>query len=309
MFEAIAKAEHIVLIAHVNPDADALGSASAFYTYLMRLHKKVTLFCATERVNPRLAFLPWFDKMRHQFPAKADLLISFDCGAQNRLGIESDCPIINIDHHKSNACYGTFNCVDVSAISTTQVLFDLFKKEDIKINAKMATALYAGLLDDSHGFLAPKCDVKSFTMAADLLASGAAIKQCADALFHFNSLAALRLKGLMLLQMQLICEAQVVVHLIDREMMLQSGGREVDCEAALEESMGLPHVVLGVMLRENRDATMKCSLRSRGDLDVEKIAQKFGGGGHHHAAGFEVKEGSLQALYAELLPIIKEEFR
>ena len=309
MFEAIAKAKHIVLVAHVNPDADALGSASAFYTYLMRLEKKVTLFCATDRINPRLAFLPWFDKMRHQFPAKADLAISFDCGAKKRLGLDIDCPIINIDHHKSNEHYGLYNRIDVSAISTTQVLFDLFNLEKIKINPKMATSLYAGLLDDSHAFLSPKSDARSFKMAESLVDSGAALQVCADALFHFNSLAGLRLKALMLAQMQLLQEAQVVLHLVSREMMLESGAREVDCEPALEESMGMPHVVLGVLLRENRDGTIKGSLRSIGDLDVEKMAQKFGGGGHHHAAGFDIKEGSLQAVYAEILPMIKEEFR
>ena len=146
-------------------------------------------------------------------------------------------------------------------------------------------------------------------MAASLVDSGAELQACADALFHFNSLAALRLKALMLAQMQLLFEAEAVVHLVDREMMLQSGAKEVDCEAALEESMGMPHVVLGVLLRENRDGTIKGSLRSVGDLDVEKIAQHFGGGGHHHAAGFNIKEGSLQSVYAVLLPMIKEEFR
>lgn len=309
MFKAIAQAEHIVLVAHVNPDADTLGSASAFYTYLMRLHKKVTLFCATERIDPRLAFLPWFDKIRHQFPAKADLVVSFDCGAKARLGREIDASIINIDHHKSNEHYGLFNCIDVSAISTTQVLFDLFNQEKIKINPKMATALYAGLLDDSHAFLAPKSDARSFKMAAHLAEAGAEIQRCSDALFHFNSLAALRLKGLMLSQMQLLFEAEVVVHLVDREMMLQSGAKEVDCEAALQESMGLPHTRLALLLRENRDGSIKGSLRSVGERDVEKIAQCFGGGGHHHAAGFNVKGVGMHDLYAELLPMIKEEFR
>ncbi len=308
MFTAIENAKHIVSIAHINPDADSFGAASAMYTFLMRLEKKVTLFCVTERINPRLAFLPWFDKMRHQFPKNADLAISFDCGAYKRLGVEVPCDLINIDHHKSNEAYGTINVVDTTAISTTQVLFDLFRENEIKINPKMATALYAGLLDDSHGFLAPKTDARSFKMAAMLTEANADINVCAQELFHHNSLAALRLKGVMFEKMYLLFDARVVVHLVTREMMAMSGGREVDCEAALEESMGLPHVELALMLRENRNGTIKGSLRSIGELDVERIAKNFGGGGHRHAAGLDIEGSSLEACYQKLLTVIKEEF-
>ena len=279
------------------------------YTYLMRLEKKVTLFCVTEKVNHRLSFLPWFDKMRHQFPAKADLAISFDCGAYKRLGVEVTIPLINIDHHKSNEKYGVINTLDTTAISTTQVLFDIFKENDIKINPKMATALYAGLLDDSHGFLAPKTDARSFKMAAELTALKADIVTSATSLFHENSLAALRLKGMMFEKMFLLLDAKVVVHLVTREMMKSSGAREVDCEAALEESMGLPHVQLALMLRENRDGKIKGSLRSQGELDVEKMASDFGGGGHYHAAGFDVTGETIENVYKKTLIIIKEEMK
>ena len=308
MFKAIENAQHIVLIAHINPDADSLGAASAMYTHLMRLEKKVTLFCVTERINPRLAFLPWFDKMRHQFPKGADLAISFDCGAYKRLGVEVGCDLINIDHHKSNEAYGTINVVDTTAISTTQVLYDAFNAHRVKINPKMATALYAGLLDDSHSFLTSKTDARSFKMAASLTEAKADITACAEALFHQNSLAALRLKGMMFEKMYLLFDARVVVHLVTREMMQASGGREVDCEAALQESMGLPHVELALMLRENRNGTIKGSLRCVGELDVEQIAKHFGGGGHRHASGFDVDDSSLEACYVKLKTVIKEEF-
>jgi len=309
LFRSITEAEHIVLIAHVNPDADSLGAASAMYSYLLRLEKKITLFCATEQMNHRLSFLPWFDKIRHQFPSHADLAISFDCGAYKRLGVEMNMPLINVDHHKSNEHYGTINLIDTTAISTTQVLFDAFNRENVKINPKMATALYAGLLDDSHGFLAPKTDARSFEMARALTLLKADIQRCSEALFHQNSLAALRLKGMMFEEMKLLFDAEVVVHLVRREMMERCGAREVDCEAALEESMGLPHVRLALMLRENRDGSVKGSLRADGALDVEKMAARFGGGGHHHASGFEIKERAIDAVYEEVLAMIKEEIQ
>ncbi len=309
MFNAIDAARHIVLIAHINPDADSLGAASAMYSHLLRLEKRVTLFCVTERINPRLSFLPWFDKMRHHFPEGADLAISFDCGAYARLGVDVPCDLVNVDHHKSNEAYGKVNVIDTTAISTTQVLFDAFNAHGIKINPKMAIALYAGLLDDSHAFLSPKTDARSFAMAAALTEAGAELATAATALFHRNSLAALRLKGRMFETMSLLFEARVVVHLVTREMMEATGAREVDCEAALEESLGLPHVRLALMLRENRNGTVKGSLRSTGELDVEAIAKQFGGGGHKHAAGLDVEGVPMTALYQKLLTVIKEEFR
>jgi len=110
-------------------------------------------------------------------------------------------------------------------------------------------------------------------------------------------------------KMQLLSDARIVLHLVTAEMMAMSGARGVDCEAALEESMGLPHVEVALMLRENRDGTIKGSLRSSGGIDVERIADMFGGGGHRHAAGFDLKNRKLEECCTEIMKIIKEEFR
>jgi phosphoesterase RecJ-like protein len=112
-----------VLIAHKNPDADSLGAACAFYSYLLRSQKKITLFCISAEVNPNLAFLPWFDKITDRFPEDADCMISFDCGSYGRIGIEKELPLLNIDHHVSNDFYGTHNIINTSAISTTEVVY------------------------------------------------------------------------------------------------------------------------------------------------------------------------------------------
>jgi len=309
LFKAIEKAQHIVLITHKNPDADSLGAASAFYTLLMQLHKKVTLFCVSEQIDPRLAFLPWFDKMRHQFPSKADLAISFDCGAYSRLGVDVAIPLINIDHHQSNSAYGDINLLDMSAISTTQVLFELFEAKDIRLNQKMATALYAGLIDDSNAFKSDKTDARTFKMAEALVRAKAETGLCVQELFQRSSLAKLRLKAKMLAAMRLFDEGRVVVHLVDAEMIAESGAKEVDCEDALNESLHLVSVEIALMLRENRDGTIKGSLRSSVERDVEKIAKAFGGGGHKHASGFDLEADDLELLRDKILSKIKEEVR
>ncbi len=307
IFDQIGQAGHIVLIAHLNPDADSFGSASAMYTHLMRLQKKVTLFCATQRVDPNLQFLPWFDKLRHQFPSHYDLAISFDCASASRLGVEDVLPLINIDHHSSNSGYGTLDCVDTKAISTTQVLYDLFRSSDIKINVKMATALYAGLVDDSQGFSTSKTDAKSFEMAAYLARCGADIESCSRALMQTMSLAAMRLKAMMLQDVRLVDDARIAILGVTRVMMEQTGAKEVDCEAALQESLYLPTVRLAVMIRENADGTLKGSLRGSDETDLSKIAGHFGGGGHKHSAGFELSGRSLESVMEETIKLFSKE--
>ncbi|RLA72238.1 MAG: bifunctional oligoribonuclease/PAP phosphatase NrnA [Epsilonproteobacteria bacterium] len=307
-FNAVNAAEHIVLIAHINPDADTLGSASAMYTQMLRLQKKVTFFCATENIDPRLAFLPWFDKIRHQFPSSADLAISFDCATKVRLGVEVAIPLINIDHNGSNELYGDLNILNTDAISTTQVVYDLLKKHDVKPNMKMATALYAGLLDDSWSFQSKRVDESIFTLAVSLAEAGAQLRECAEQLFKRHSLAALRLKGLILQDLQLFEGGRVAVMKVSREMMLQSGAHPRDCEAALHESMGLPTVKIALMVRQKKDGSIKGSLRCKNGIDVSRIAEIFGGGGQRSAAGFDMTEIEIDAAVDTVLIQIQKEF-
>ncbi len=306
LLEAVNKAKHIVIIAHVNPDADSMGSALAMYAHLLREHKKITLYCKTIKINPALAFLPFFDKVKSNLPKEYDLAMSFDCGAAARLGLEVDAPLINFDHHVSNDAYGTYNCIDTTAISTSQVVYDFFKSQDIKINAKMATALYAGLVDDSQNFTTKKTDARSFMMAADLIKSGADNALCVHELFKNRSLASLRMKAKMLGEARLYCSARVVMTLVEKSFFEETGAYEVDCEEALHESLELASVEVAVMLRYTKEGKIKGSLRSSKGMDMNAVAAHFGGGGHIHSAGFVCEGDSLQEVEQALLMTLQK---
>ncbi len=306
IIETIEKAKHVVVISHVNPDADSLSSASAVYTYMLKLHKKVSFFCASKNIDEKLKFLPWVEKLRDVFPADADLAISLDCGTHTRIGTEIAVDLINIDHHQSNDAYARFNIVDPDAISTTQVLFDFFKANEISINPKMATALYAGLLDDSSNFLSKKTDEKVFAMAKELCELGADVKTCSEYISKYMSLAAYRLKGAMMLSMNLHQDGEIALLHVDQEMMQKYGARASDCEAALEEALHLPSVRVALLLRENKDRTLKGSLRSDGSVNVNNVANIYGGGGHPHSSGFTLKTNDMQDVIKEIIQLIKE---
>lgn len=301
-------AKHIVVIAHVNPDADSIGSASAVYTHLLRLHKKVSFFCATKDINPKLSFLPWFEKIRDSFPTKADLAISLDCGTKSRLGVEFECDLINIDHHQSNTNFGEIALVDVGCISTTEVLYKFFKENEISLNKKMATALYAGLLDDSNGFMDESVDGTTFALISELIELGADHKLCNKFIMKYQSLAALRLKAIMYKNMNLLNEARVALFCVSVEDMKSSGASGEDCEGALEEALHLPSVEVSLLLKQNKDLSIKGSLRSNTTLDVSKIASFYGGGGHTNRAGFIIQEVmTLEEAKDKVLKLICKE--
>lgn len=306
--ELIHSARHIVLIAHKNPDADSLGSASAFYSFLLRLQKKVTFFCASAELSPNLAFLPWFDKVTNRFPDDADCMISFDCGSYGRLGIEKELPLVNFDHHVSNDLFGSVNIIDTSAISTTESVYDFFVANGIKINGKMALSLYAGLLDDSRCFSAPGCNAKTFATAHALIEAGADHAVCVEWLYRRRSLASLRVRGLLWKQMQLFLDGRLAFFDVRLSDMQETGATVSECKKVLEEALGMRSVQVAMMQIEHPEGGIKISLRTDGTVDASKIMGCYGGGGHVHRAGTRIKQEHPESLAAEITMMIQKEF-
>jgi phosphoesterase RecJ-like protein len=303
----IDSSNHIVLIAHKNPDADSLGSACAFYSYLLRRQKKITLFCVSAELNPTLAFLPWFDKVTDRFPESADCMISFDCGSYGRLGIEKKLPLINIDHHSSNDFYGTHNLINTSALSTTEVVYEYFVANGIKINGKIATALYAGLLDDSKCFSAPECSAKTFAMAQALIEAGADHAMCTDWLYRRRSLASLRIHGILLKQMKLLSDGRLSLFEVPLTLLAESGATLTECKKVLEEALGMRSVQAALMIIEHPRGGVKLSLRSEGIVNASNVMMAFGGGGHIKRAGVYLKDDSYDDVVKNIISMITKE--
>lgn len=303
----IEESQHIVLIAHKNPDADSLGSACAFYSYLLRLNKKITLFCASKEIHPNLRFLPWSEKLTDRFPEDADCMIGFDCGSYGRLGIERDLPLINIDHHQSNDFYGTVNIIDTSAISTTEVVYDFFVANDIKINGKIALSLYAGLLDDSKCFSDPLCNAKTFDMARFLIRSGADHSLCVEWLFQRGSLSSIRIKGVLLKEMKLLGDGQLAVFDVSRALMEESGASVFECKKVLDEALRMRSVKAAIMVLEHPHGGVKISLRTDGSINASEVMEHFGGGGHIKRAGGRLKKENNSILVEEMTRMILKE--
>lgn len=285
ILKRIDTSKHIVVIAHVDPDADSIGSASAVYTYLLTLHKKVSFFCATKNMNQKLSFIPWFDKIRGSFPSSCDLAISFDCADIKQIGIEIDCDLINIDCQNSNC------------ISMTQVLFNFFVDNKISINKKMATALYSGFLDHFNGFVSDEVDGTIFAVVSELIKCGAEYKLCNNFIMKYQTLASLRLKAIMLSNMTLLNDAKIALFLVTNDDMKRTGAISEDCENALEEALFLPTVKISILIKENLDLTLQWLIRS--SLNGNKNSSRAG--------IMLAKEETLESASKKILKLIKEE--
>lgn len=306
-FSMIDQANHIVLIAHQDPDADSLGSASAFYSYLLRTQKKITFYCVSPNIHAHLSFIPWVDKITNRFPLDADLAISFDCGSFSRLGVDYRGVLINFDHHISNEQYGTLNYIDMNAMSTTQVVYEWFLSEDIKINGKMANALYAGLMDDTKCFRDPRCTMNIFSMVHRLHELGANHEECINGLYNSKTLASLRLQGEMLKRMTLVLNGQLALFEVDQELLAATGASLGDCKAVLDEAMALKIVNTALLLGVRKKGGISVSLRSDGIVNASEIMHRYQGGGHHDRAGARVSDKPLDQIRDEIIESIRKE--
>ena len=191
-------------------EAKKLSLASALYTYILTKHKSVVLVCEDESLDARLSFLPWFKKVKSKKILNADLEIEIN-----------------------------FNSLD---------FFSYMKNESMKINKKMATSLYAELLQESDGFLNPDINGIVFTVAKELINCGAEYKLCTKNLLQTKSLALLRLKSLMFKSMTLHNNAKAAIFSICDNDLKSSGAIMHNCDEVLKEALYLPLVELAVLL-------------------------------------------------------------
>ena len=284
--ELIEKSKYILIITHVNPDADTISSALALSSFFFENKIKHKVYNIGSNLPLNLDFINRFSKITNQMPDFFDLAISVDCGSKQRLGFEldSNVPLINIDHHKSNDDFGTINIVNYHKSSTAEVLYDFFKYNGLYITKNTATALYVGIYDDSLGFTISRCDEMTFEKVNFLVKCGAHPALIADKLIRRDSLAKYRVLPKVLESLELFDEGRVAIIYAQPSWLKETGATVVDCEEALDMINNIAVVKIAAFLRIVNN-TVRVSLRSKDGIDVSNIAKKFNGGGHVEAAG------------------------
>lgn len=287
--ELIDKSNSIVLLAHEDPDGDAIGSLIAFYLILRDMNKDVEVIAS--KIPERFKYLEDIDKIVDNSQKNFDLVIVLDCASKKRIGqidniVDRASQVIVIDHHVSNTLYGDINYIEGNTSSCAQVLYYLFKEWKWNINKECGKALMTGVLTDTNGFKNDNVDKNTYLMAAEMLDVGIDIYNLQREVLTIVTKPQLELKRIALDRLEFFDNGKIAFSYVTKKDMDSVGAMVGDHEGLVEIGRDIIGVEVSIFMRE--DEGFKISLRSNGSVKVNEIAEFFDGGGHEMAAGLNI---------------------
>ncbi len=295
----IASSSRVVVVSHIRPDGDALGSLLGMGLAL-QVEGKNTQLVLADGVPSVFRHLPGIDQVNKRIQGEYDLSIVLDCSDLFRSGgvLGERTPDINIDHHITNQHFAAINFVEPDAVATSAILAEYFPEWGLPINQNIAKVLLSGLVSDTIGFRTPNVTPKTLRLAADLMEHNINLSDLYSRALMRRSVEAARYWGLGLTGLQQQGRmVWSVLSLEDRAKAGYPGNDDADLNNVLSNLDG---VDVSVLIIEQRPGHCKVSWRAQPGLDVSGIALSFGGGGHPAAAGVEM-DGTIEEVKQKVL--------
>jgi phosphoesterase RecJ-like protein len=290
---------------HIHPDGDALGSELSLGRFLTDSGKQVRIVNhdPTAEVlsfieDPSLPIENYQPQDHDALLLSSDLVILVDNSAPDRLGrmergmIAAADRVLCIDHHPTRDAPWRYNIVDVDACATTAMIYELTRASGWSPDARAARAIYVGLVTDTGFFRFNSMTANAHRIAAGLLELGVQPAEIYQAVYEQNSEAFTRLLGHALADLRLAADGRVALVTIDAERTRALHAEDVDTSEITTALLAMQGVLVALLFRELDADRVKVSLRSKGELDVHRLATEFGGGGHRNASGI-VMDGEL----------------
>ena len=310
----IAESEDILVIAHKNPDGDALGSLMGFSRMLRLMGKVPTVYCP-DKIPASLQFLPGLDEVTSELDAadEFELTVSLDTADAGLLppGLppkEQLGTIAVIDHHATHGDLGDL-VIRYEASAVGEMLLDLQKRLVWPIDAAVAECLYTSIVADTGSFRYANTKPSTHRAAAELISLGAKSWKVASALFESNPLHRQRLLASVLKTLQTDESARYASLFCTQKMFKEVGATKEDMDGIINFARSIDTVLVAAIFREEPDGNIKVSFRSKEDYDVASVCAKFGGGGHKNAAGCTFESTTLETAMAKVLPFVQEILR
>lgn len=299
--DLINKSKNILITTHTKPDGDACGCVTAMCEALADLGKKVTPVL--------LSPVPqWYKFLFTEKPAvldediksdeltagrfgQFDLILIVDTNSRSQLPKfsdylkQNDKPVMVLDHHETSDNLGDMELIDRDAAATGMIVLDLLKHAGWPVTEKIAESLFVAVATDTGWFRFSNTNSRVYRVCAELIEAGVKPTQIYDHLYLNFSYPRFRLMAGMLDKLELLLDGRLAVMQITRQDFVQTGAAYSDTENLINESHRIDSVRASALFIELKDGRIRCSMRSKGSLDVSKIAAKFGGGGHTMAAG------------------------
>ena len=309
--DLLRRHESFVILSHVRPDGDAIGSQLALGFALEAAGKRVRLI-NEDGLPDNLMFLPGSHRIESPpaDPVDAEVAIALDTATKPRLGdaalhAASAADVwINIDHHVSNPRYGDFNYIDATSPATGQILYDLITALDLPFPDETRDAIYVAVSTDTGSFQYPSTTAKTYEMAADLIRRGLDVGKINELTYDNHPFRRVELMRALLNTLELSNCGVVANWMLRDRTRIDLTLRPEDSEGLIDIIRAIRGVQVAVFFEELPDGKVRVSMRSKDRrLDVCKIALEFGGGGHALAAGIRMA-GPLEEAKAQVLAAI-----
>lgn len=304
--ERLRRAQRILLTCHRNPDGDAIGSELAL-TELAAAFGAETEIVNRDPAPATLMKLPGVEKVTvaetldESFLDGFDLVVTVECPDLDRCGFDNlnGRPILNIDHHLANPAYGEVNVLDEEAPAVGEMVWKMFKTAGITPSRDAATNTYVALVTDTGDFRYSNARPRAFTAAAEMVEHGADPPTISEWVHDGRTASSVRLLGEALKTLRFGSDGRYASLAVDPDAFARAGADSTDTE----EIINIPRAVSGVeavvFCKQWEPGVVKVSLRSRGEVDVRRVAASYGGGGHTNAAGCSI-EGDVEAARTRL---------
>ena len=312
----IIRAHQSFLVAgHVRPDGDVLACQIALGLTLQSLGKSVEVW-NPDGMSRKYSFLPHSDLVRRPpaEPRAFDVVIAVDTATHDRLGnirerVASRKVFLNLDHHPSNTRYGNINWIEPTAAASGELVHQLLHDNRWPVTPAIAANLFIAITTDTGSFQYSNTTPRTLRLAAELIEAGANVADLSRQCFQSYPLSRVRLAQLALAGMKLSCDNRVAFVWLTPEMYHQSGALHEDSEGLIDHVRAIDSVIVAVVFEQDDSGIVRISLRSKSDkVNVDKIAAKFGGGGHAAAAGARIP-GEAATVEDAVLKAIEDAVR
>ena len=297
-------AQRILLVSHIRPDGDAVGSLLGLGLSLQAAGKRVQMVLS-DGVPGNLRHLPGSQLVATRSEIGYDLVAVLDCSDLKRVGDALSAeivPDINIDHHVTNLNFANLNLVDVSAVATAEILAEALAAWGLPLNQPVAEALITGIITDTLGFRTANMTPKALRVAADLMDFGVDISKLYALALAQRSFDAVRFWGVGLQRIQRDNGLVWTTLTTDDRKTVGYGGR--DDADLINVLSSIQDARIALIFVEQQNGSVKISWRGQPGVDVSNIALRFGGGGHPAAAGAEIR-GSIDEVRSKVLQATK----
>jgi phosphoesterase RecJ-like protein len=313
--ELINKSDSILLTTHTRPDGDACGCIAAISETLRTRGKNVKTLLLSE--------LPmWYEFLFEQKPEvfskktkiESDLIIIVDTASYNQLPEldkylkQTDKKVLVIDHHVSGDGIGDVRLIDSGAAAAGLIVFDLLKYAGWPITKKTAEALFVAVSTDTGWFQFDNTDSRALKACAELIDAGAKPAKVYHDLYQNLSPQRFKLITAMLNTLELHLDNRFAMQHLTQADFKRTGAKLNDTENLIDECRRISSIEAAALFVEQADGKIKVSLRSRGAVNVCKIAEKFGGGGHKMAAGANLP-GPMENAKKLIFDAVAEQFK